>query len=140
MKNGSLKWPPYLLMGLLPIIAAVIYMTGQRYDAAAVNFTFQKGSAESIQLPEDVEGYKKVGRPRQFTKNNLYEYNNGHAEYFIAKGFSSLTVYEYAKAGTQADTLVEIYDMGKPIQAFAVLTDELPADSTAASVGTMGYT
>ncbi|MBF0553443.1 MAG: hypothetical protein HQK96_02680 [Nitrospirae bacterium] len=140
MRKESLRWPPYLLLGLLPIIAAVIYTAGQRYDTAAIMSTFQKYSAESIQLPADVEGYKKVGPPRQFTKDNLYEYNDGHAEYFIAKGFAGLTVYDYAKAGTQADALVEIYDMGKPIQAFAVLTDEMPADAAASAIGTMGYT
>ncbi|MBF0516596.1 MAG: hypothetical protein HQK97_05680 [Nitrospirae bacterium] len=140
MKNSALRWPPYLLLGLLPIIAAVLYTAGQRYDAAMVNFTLQKASAETIQLPDDIEGYKKAGRPRQFTKDNLYEYNDGHAEYFIAKGFKDLTVYDYAKTGTQAEALVEIYDMDKPIQAFAVLTDEAPKGASAALLGTMGYT
>ncbi|MBF0459336.1 MAG: hypothetical protein HQK99_15710 [Nitrospirae bacterium] len=114
-------------------------MAGQRYDPSAVMFQFQKGGAEAIQIPDDIEGYKKIGQPRQFTKDNLYEYNDGHAEYFIAKGFSGLAVYEYAKLSTQADALIEIYDMGKPIQAFAVLTDEMPKDAAAAVIGTIGY-
>jgi hypothetical protein len=139
----ALRWPPYVLLGLLPIIAAAIYATGQRYDPAAINFKFQQGGAESLQLPEELAGYRKIGRPRLFTKDNLYEYNDGHAEYFISKGFASLTVYDYtrnsAQTGTQAEALVEIYDMGKPIQAFAVLADETPADSTPIAVGAMGY-
>lgn len=140
MKQGAISWPPWLLIGLLPIIAATIYITGQRYDPATVMFTFQKASADAIQIPGDIEGYKKIGQPRQFTKDNLYEYNDGHAEYFIAKGFSGLVVYDYAKLSAQADALVEIYDMGKPIQAFAVLTDEMPKDTAAMAIGTMGYT
>ncbi|MCG6553336.1 MAG: hypothetical protein L7F77_13505 [Candidatus Magnetominusculus sp. LBB02] len=139
MIRQSLRWPPYLLLALLPIVAAAIYISGQRYDPAAAMFSFQKGSADSIQLPGDVEGYKKIGSPRLFTKDNLYEYNDGHAEYFISKGFAGLNVYDYAKTGTQAEALVEIYDMGKPIQAFAVLTDEAPKDAQAAAVGAMGY-
>ncbi|MBF0320357.1 MAG: hypothetical protein HQL01_11205 [Nitrospirae bacterium] len=135
----ALRWPLYILLGLLPVIAAVIFATGQRYDPAAVNFTFQQGGAEPLSLPDELVGYRKIGRPRQFTKDNLYEYNNGHAEYFISKGFSILTVYDYSKTGTQAEALVEIYDMGKPIQAFAVLADETPADSTPIAVGAMGY-
>jgi hypothetical protein len=144
VRKMVLRWPQFVLLGLLPIIAAAIYITGQRYDPAAINFTFQRGGAEAVKLPEEIEGYRKIGRPRQFTKDNLYEYNDGHAEYFITQGFNSLTVYDYARnikqPGAQAEALVEIYDMGNPIQAFAVLNDEMPADAVPAAVGAMGYT
>ena len=145
-----------LLIGLLPLIAGVIYFRGQKYDPALIDFNTAArqqvlGSAASPQaiqesqpLPvvQDIAGFRKLGEAHRYTKENLYEHVDGHAEYFISAGFQGLTVTEYIAAGskaTQAEIQAEVFDMGKSIQAFGVLADESGENPPPVSVGTMGY-
>jgi hypothetical protein len=74
-------------------------------------------------------------------KENLYEYVDGHAEYFIGAGFIGLAVTEYAGEGSNAsegEIRAEVFDMGKSIQAFGVLADESGDKPVPVSVGSMG--
>lgn len=129
----------YSLLGLLPIIAAVIYLTGQRYDPAVIDF---KSHGAGFNLPAAIDELKQLPNPRTFSKDNLYEYIDGHADYFIGNGFVSLNVVEYIKANgnpASPDITVEIYDMSLPIQAFGVLTGELAEGAESVEIGNMGY-
>ena len=149
-----------LLIGLLPLIAGVLYLRGQKYDSALIDFKTTVRQAvpgpaaspqvvqESQPLPvaqdivQDIAGFRKMGETRRYTKENLYEHVDGHAEYFISAGFQGLTVAEYVAAGSkaaQAEVQAEVYDMGKSIQAFGVLADESGENPPPVSVGTMGY-
>ncbi|MGD0282903.1 MAG: DUF6599 family protein [Dissulfurispiraceae bacterium] len=161
-----------ILVGLLPFIAAVIYVRGQSYDPALIDFKTANGgvpekslsvttpqpmekavsppAAKDIPVPKslrlsgvpEITGFLVLGEERHYTKENLYEHVDGHAEYFIGAGFAGLTVTEYVSAGSkaaQAEIEVEVYDMGKGIQAFGVLTDESGENPQAVSVGAMGY-
>jgi len=155
MNSVPLKYR-LLLIGLLPLIAAVLYFRGQNYDPALIDFnkTVQQevlgavASAKVVQesqpLPvvQDIAGFRKFGETRRYTTENLYEHVDGHAEYFISAGFQGLTVTEYIATGskaTEAEIQVEVFDMGKSIQAFGVLADESGEKPTPVSVGTMGY-
>lgn len=130
------------LVILLPCIAIAFYIEGQSYDPALIAF---KDKAPSIpseaassteQVPSILE-YKLISSPRVFTSANLYEHVNGHAEYFISMGFVKLTLYEYGKSGTIPEIQVEVYDMGKALQAFGVLMDTKPQNPI--NIGTMGF-
>jgi len=132
-----------ILLALLPCIAAVLYIRGQSYDPALIDFktavpASQTPGAANAPLPtKEIEGYRALGVERHFTKENLYEHVDGHAEYFIGAGFKGLTVIEY---GIQhADIQVEVYDMGKGIQAFGVLQDESGDNPQAVPIGAMGF-
>lgn len=90
----------------------------------------------------DIAGFRQVGRGRHFTKDNLYEHVNGHAEYFISAGFAGLTVTEYKASDSKTDQAglqAEVFDMGKSIQAFGVLTDESGENAQPVPVGTMAF-
>ncbi|MEO5355852.1 MAG: hypothetical protein H7844_00965 [Nitrospirae bacterium YQR-1] len=129
----------YVLLGLLPVIAAVIWFTGQRYDHALIDF---KAYGAAFNLPLTFADLKQLPSPRSYTQENLYEYIDGHADYFISNGFISLGVFEYIKANgnpASPDVTVEVYDMSAPIQAFAVLTGELPDGAQSVEIGNMGY-
>jgi len=148
-----------ILIGLLPLIAGVLYFRGQKYDPALIDFKTKvrqevpapvvtpQAIQESQPLPinqniQDIAGFRKMGEAHLYTKENLYEHVDGHAEYFISAGFQGLTVTEYIAAGsvdTQAEVQAEVFDMGKSIQAFGVLVDESGENPTPVSVGTMGY-
>jgi len=133
-----------LLIGLLPLIAGVLYFRGQKYDPALIDFrtTARREVPGPAALPQDIAGFRKMNGPRLYTKENLYEHVNGHAEYFISAGFQGLTVTEYIASGSVAarpEIQVEVFDMGKDIQAFGVLADESGENPPPVSVGTMGY-
>jgi hypothetical protein len=146
-----------LLIGLLPCIAALIYFSGQRYDAALIDFRTeakQQAPVSPAASPLSVEqttivpasqeivGFLQSGQARRYTKENLYEHVDGHAEYFISAGFAGLTVTEYIAPGSgakQADIQAEVFDMGKSIQAFGVLADESGENAAPVSVGAMGF-
>ena len=145
-----------LLIGLLPLIVGVLYFRGQKYDPALIDFkttTRQEvpGPAavpqvlkESQPLPvaQDIAGFRKINEAHRYTKENLYEHVDGHAEYFISAGFQGLTITEYVSSGSSAsepEIQAEVFDMGKSIQAFGVLSDESGEHPTPVSVGTLGY-
>jgi hypothetical protein len=144
------------LIGVLPLIALTLYVKGQKYDAALLDFTKVRGqetsnapaliqtAAESVSSAavSDFADFRRVGQERRYTKDNLYEHVNGHAEYFISAGFESLAVAQYVPAGSstsKTEIQTEVYDMGNDIQAFGVLVDESGENSTSVSIGTMGY-
>jgi hypothetical protein len=132
-----------LLIALLPVIALVVYIEGQTYDPALLTFTSSDISAgvEAALFPRSIDGFNRAGQVRLYTKENLYEYVNGHAEYFLSAGFDRLAVGEYIRTDTvpdQPDIVVDIYDMGKAIHAFGVLSDEIGDDASTVQIGMMG--
>ncbi len=149
-----------LLLGLLPLIAGALYFKGQKYDPALIDFkttpqhevpgpiASQHAPEVRPPLPADqdvalgISGFRKFGEARHYTKENLYEHVDGHAEYFISAGFQGLTVTDYISTGSaakEAEMQAEVYDMGKSIQAFGVLIDESGENPPQVPVGTMGY-
>ncbi len=133
-----------LLIALLPVVAAVLYLEGQHYDPALIQFSpSEYGSGrEASFFPTEVAGYRRSGQLRRYTRENLYEYVNGHAEYFISAGFTGLTVGDYVREGgnpDQPDVVVDIYDMEEGIQAFGILADEGGEDAKNIETGHMGF-
>jgi hypothetical protein len=133
----------FLLLALLPVTALIVYIEGQSYNPELIQFTSSEIStgAEATLFPREIKGFSRSGQVRVFSKDNLYEYVNGHAEYFLSAGFKRLAVGEYVQTGTdpgQADIVVDIYDMGKSIQAFGVLTDEIGINPSFIQVGIVG--
>lgn len=116
-----------LLLGLLPIIAVILFLEGQEYDSALIDFQPSARTSSTALFPRVIDGFNRSGQIQLYTPENLYEYVNGHAEYFLDAGFMNLWVGEYLKTDSDPDrpeVVVEIYDMGKDIQAFGVLVDE----------------
>ncbi len=145
-----------VLLALLPGIAVILFLNGQHYDPSLIDFTkmseknasgpeISAQSAEtSLSAPgaKVIAGFRQTGRAQRFTKDNLYEHVNGHAEYFISAGFVELVVTEYVlsdSAYAQAEMQVEVFDMGKSIHAFGVLADESGENARSVAVGTMAF-
>jgi hypothetical protein len=133
----------FMLLALLPIIAFLVYIEGQRYDPALIRFSPSdiSAGAEAALFPREIDGFSRSGVIRVYTKENLYEYVNGHAEYFLSAGFNALAVGEYIEKNSEKDRpdiIVDIYNMGKAIQAFGVLSDEIGDNASSVEVGIMG--
>lgn len=134
----------YLLLSLLPIIAFIIYLDGQNYDPGLLNFQTDKtpNSLVASYLPQKNDIYQRAGQIRQYTRENLYEYINGHAEYFLALGFVKLAVADYSSESSDPNTpelVVDIYDMGRSENAFGILMDESGENATPVEVGFRGF-
>lgn len=134
------RWSRWLLALLLPAIALLIYWEGQDYDPGLIQLQPSAPSA-APPLPETLGGLPRFGQLRAYNAENLYEYINGHAEYYLSAGFQSLTVGEYAGDGAQQPQLVvNLYHMGEPLFAFGVLMDELAPDAVPKDgIGSMAF-
>ena len=124
-----------LLLALLPVIALLVYVESRDYDPALIQFQQEALPSDPMEdfAPENIGPFVRMGSLRVFTRDNLWEYVNGHAEYYISQGFKRLAVGDYALGESekdQSDALVAIFDMQKAIQAFGVFSDELTDEST----------
>ena len=101
------------------------------------------GSIFSTVLPSPE--WKMEGQPYGFSPQNLYEYINGEAEFFIAFGFIELTGANYTSVAGVKDTVtIDIYDMGNKLNAFGVFQSKRGGQASAlnlgaASIGSDGY-
>ncbi|MBF0345570.1 MAG: hypothetical protein HQL06_15250 [Nitrospirae bacterium] len=133
-----------VLVALLPVIGLTLYATGQRYDPGLMNFKAAGTSegAADINFPREIGDFLMKGQSRTFTKDNLFEYVDGHAEYLINNGFVKLYVAEYVKKTSSDQTpevVVDVYVMGEPEHAFGVLMDSATSGNDEVKVGLMGY-
>ncbi|MGD2150811.1 MAG: hypothetical protein PVF99_09405 [Desulfobacterales bacterium] len=96
---------------------------------------------EALPSPE----WQMEGKPYGFVPQNLYEYINGEAEFFIAFGFVELTGANYSSVIGGEDTVtIDIYDMGNKLNAFGVFQSKRGGQASAlnlgaASTGSDGY-
>ncbi len=85
------------------------------------------------------------GQPYGFVPQNLYEYINGEAEFFIAFGFIELKGANYTSvAGGKGTVTIDIYNMGNKLNAFGVFQSKRGGQASAlnlgaASAGSDGY-
>lgn len=81
-----------------------------------------------------VPGWKMDGETYRYSPQNLYEYINGGAYFFIGYGFVELTGANFSPVTGESDAVtVDIYDMGNKLNAFGVY--QLRKDSQAPSLG-----
>lgn len=127
------------LIALLPVIAALLYLEGQDFDPGLLQLR-PGSSASPGPFPKQLAALPMTGPARRYDKDNLYEYINGHAEHFIGAGFQGLSVGEYGMdAEGQPQVVINLYDMGTPINAFGLLVGEA-GERKSADVGALGFT
>lgn len=135
---------PYriLLLLLLPIIAFAVLWDGLHYKPEEISFKSKEtlGTSEAAgRLPRMVSGREQKNPPRLYDKKNLYEYVNGHAEFFISAGFTSLAAADYFSASPDPSFVVDIYHMGSPENAFGVFVEEKGENVQTVQAGFQGY-
>lgn len=83
-----------------------------------------------------VPGWKPEGRLYHYIPENLYEYINGGADYFIAYGFVALTGANYSPdSGGMDSVTVDIYDMGDKLNAFGVFQPRRDSRAPSLNIG-----
>lgn len=141
-RRGVAPTPPLavrlILLALLPVIGLGIYLDGQRYAPDKLDFGKGAQNVEAKLFPDRLGGLARAGKVRSFAADTLYEYINGHAEHFLSAGFKGLAVAEYGTDPTRPSLVVNLYDLGTPLNAFGVLVDEA-AQQESVDIGTLGF-
>jgi hypothetical protein len=75
--------------------------------------------------------------PYRYGPQDLYEYIDGEAEYFLAYGFISLLGANYALESDNRNAItVDIYDMGEKLNAFGVFQSKRGGETSSLNIGT----
>ncbi len=131
------------LLALLPAIGFFIHWEGQDYDPGLLDFKGgAAGEAGLVQVfPDRLLTLSRLEAVRSYGPDNLYEYVNGHAEFYLGAGFKGLKVGEYAEGqgARQPLVVVDLFDMGEPLHAFGVLMDEAGASTRPLALGDMAF-
>lgn len=114
------------------VLLILLIMAGTCADAKAES---RIGAIFSTALP--VPEWKLEGQPYRYIPQNLYEYINGAAEFFIGFGLIELTGANYASVSEGKDSVtVDIYDMGNKLNAFGVFQSRRAGQASFLNFGT----
>jgi hypothetical protein len=91
------------------------------------------GSLLSDQLPPD---WKSTAPAAEYAGSQLYDYIDGEADLYVNAGFVTLKARRYVSAhGGTREIEVNIYDQGKPLQAFGLFRQVRDPARPVSSVG-----
>jgi len=114
------------------LLVVLLFLTGTCINSAAESRV--EAIFTSI-LP--AAGWKLEGKSYRYIPQNLYEYINGAAEFFIAYDFIELTGANYFSASEKkAAVTVDIYDMGGKLNAFGVFQSRRDTQASSLNIGT----
>jgi len=88
-------------------------------------------------LPGLVEADAKPASERQFYSSDLYRYIDGAADAFL--GFDLVAMIHQEYKAKDADITVDVYDMGKPLNAFGMYAAERSPSYHFLALGAEGY-
>jgi len=114
------------------LLIILLLLTGTCTNSAAES---QVEAIFTSTLP--VAGWKLEGKSYRYIPQNLYEYINGAAEFFIAYGFIELIGANYFSASGERDFLIiDIYNMGNKLNAFGVFQLRKDTQASSLNIGT----
>lgn len=91
-------------------------------------------------LPDRLGQLLRTGAVYSYSRETLFEYINGHAEFYLSAGFVGLVGSEYQLHDDSAPVIrVDSYDMEKDLHAFGALMEGAGADGRPVNVGTRGF-
>lgn len=128
----------FLILLPLPLLAVWVAYNGFNYEPRELKLALDSRPASLIRLPDTIAGFNMSGTPRSYSRDSLYEYVDGHAEFFLSSGFVSLTVADYApKSGGQIT--VEMYDMENGNNAKGTLMGEKGNSRFVEAIGSAAF-
>jgi hypothetical protein len=87
----------------------------------------------------DLPGWSLATEPMHFEADNLWEYINGQADFFIDYGFVRVDTAEYRNDQESSSVVLEIYRMGRPQEAFGIFAAERTPDDRPLEIGAQAY-
>jgi hypothetical protein len=107
--------------------------------AAALSLPASGPAAKTLDLLPQVSGWTFSEKPVLYGPESLFEYIDGAAEAFIGFDLVDAAVGQYKMEGGSGTLSVDVYDMGKPLNAFGIYAAERYSESTFLAVGVQGY-
>lgn len=97
--------------------------------------------ASAFDLPADgdIPGWSRVTEPEHYEADNLWEYINGQADFFIDYGFVRVDTAEYRNEQESGSVVLEVYRMGRPQEAFGIFAAERTRDDRPLDIGAGAY-
>ena len=84
-------------------------------------------------------GWKLQGKVVRYDQKTLFDRINGAAPAYIRAGFVASYGAEYVKKGYEDAVVVDVYDMGTPLQGLGMYATERDASYTFIEIGNEGY-
>jgi hypothetical protein len=125
-------WHALLLLPLLAVAGWIVERgRAVRGDPAAVLAALRAADGPSLPGPSSA-GAAARSEPSSYTRDSLYEYIDGAAEAYLARGFERCMVatYTFPSATTDAlDVTAEVYRFAAPAGAREQLASERPTSA-----------
>ncbi|MGQ1785003.1 DUF6599 family protein [Saccharicrinis sp. GN24d3] len=93
-------------------------------------------SQAQLKFPE-LNSWQKAEKTVNYTPDNLWEYINGAADYYLKYGFVKMEMIEYSQSSDYLT--VEAYMQEAPINAFGIYAFERPSKTNYINMGVEGY-
>jgi hypothetical protein len=98
-------------------------------------------TASGFALPADGEipGWSRITEPEHYLVDNLWDYINGQADFFIDYGFVRVDAAEYRNEQESTSVVLEGWQMGRPQEAFGIFAAERTRGDRPLDIGSGAY-
>ncbi|MCF8041839.1 MAG: hypothetical protein K9K65_02545 [Desulfarculaceae bacterium] len=128
-------------LGLLALVAAVVFWQQGRYDPASWGWGGASGAGAGMLAELAVPGLTPLGPGEGFTPATLSDKIDGKAELYLAAGFEGMVARRYALAGRPAAWLeLMLYRMKNPRAAYSVFSNQRRSGAQDSSLTPNAYT
>jgi hypothetical protein len=92
-------------------------------------------------LPAEGEmpGWSLATEAEHYVADNLWDYINGQADFFIDYGFVRVDAAEYRNDQESTSVVLEVWQMGRPQEAFGIFAAERTRDDRPLDIGSGAY-
>ncbi|MBN2198558.1 MAG: hypothetical protein JW747_01780 [Candidatus Aminicenantes bacterium] len=90
-------------------------------------------------LMPELSGWTASEDIRTYSPETLFEHIDGAAESYLGYDFQALAVGQFRREDGSGELTIEIYDMGRPRNAFGIYSAERYPESRFVPVGVQGY-
>jgi hypothetical protein len=87
----------------------------------------------------ELQGWSQATDPESYDAETLWEYINGQADFFIDYGFVRVDAAEYRHDREAISVVLEVYEMGRPQEAFGIFAAERASGDRPLEVGSGAY-
>jgi hypothetical protein len=115
----------------LLLLAAAAALAGPAWTAGQ--------TVKTLDLLPKLAGWAFSEDPVLYGPESLFEYIDGAAEAFIGYDLVDAAVGQYKMEGGAGTLSIDIYDMGKPLNAFGIYAAERFSESRFLPIGVQGY-
>jgi hypothetical protein len=84
-------------------------------------------------------GWEIASQPENYGPENLWDYINGQAEFYLNYGFLRVDTAEYREESGSPSVVVEVYQMAGAEEAFGIFAAERNPDDRSIEIGSGGY-